>query len=213
MKVSRFIFNMFGINTYLLWDPVSNQALIVDPGMIDTAEQQTLDRFIAKHDLTVTHLVNTHMHLDHIFGNQYVTNRYGVKVEAHPDDEFLGLTLTEQSKRFHIPVETVDHGADVHLKDGDIIRLGLEEIHIIAVPGHSPGSIALYAPDAGFVITGDALFRGDIGRTDLPGGNHTQLVNSIRTRLLTLPPDTLVLPGHGDISTIGQEATSNPYVN
>lgn len=213
MKVSRFIFNMFGINTYLLWDPVSNQALIVDPGMIDTPEQQTLDRFIAKRDLIVTHLVNTHMHLDHIFGNQYVTNRYGVKVEAHPDDEFLGLTLTEQSKRFHIPVETVDHGADVHLKDGDIIRLGLEEIHIIAVPGHSPGSIALYAPDAGFVITGDALFRGDIGRTDLPGGNHTQLVNSIRTRLLTLPPDTLVLPGHGDISTIGQEATSNPYVN
>lgn len=213
MKVSRFIFNMFGINTYLLWDPVSNQALIVDPGMIDTAEQQTLDRFIAKHDLTVTHLVNTHMHLDHIFGNQYVTNRYGVKVEAHPDDEFLGLTLTEQSKRFHIPVETVDHGADVHLKDGDIIRLGLEEIHIIAVPGHSPGSIALYAPDSGFVITGDALFRGDIGRTDLPGGNHDQLVDSIRTRLLTLPPDTLVLPGHGDISTIGQEATSNPYVN
>lgn len=213
MKVSRFIFNMFGINTYLLWDPVSNQAMIVDPGMIDTAEQQTLDRFIAKRDLIVTHLVNTHMHLDHIFGNQYVTNRYGVKVEAHPDDEFLGLTLTEQSKRFHIPVETVDHGADVHLKDGDIIRLGLEEIHIIAVPGHSPGSIALYAPDAGFVITGDALFRGDIGRTDLPGGNHTQLVNSIRTRLLTLPPDTLVLPGHGDISTIGQEATSNPYVN
>lgn len=212
MKVSRFIFNMFGVNTYVLWDPESKEAAIVDPGMIDSREQQAISKFIETNGLTVKHLINTHMHLDHIFGNGYIKDTYGVKLAAHPDDEFLGLSATDQVKRFHVPIAIEDHGADIRLKDGDTLTIGGEPIEVISVPGHSPGSIALYAPESGFVITGDALFKGAIGRTDLPRGNYDQLINSIRTRLLTLPPDTVVLPGHEGETTIGQEAKFNPYL-
>lgn len=212
MKVSRFIFNMFGINTYVMWDPVSGQAAVVDPGMIDAAERHALDSFIEKNNLTVVHLVNTHMHLDHIFGNAYVRSRYGVKTEAAREDEFLGVTLREQAERFHLPITAGSEPVEVELHDGDTFRLGTEEVKVLAVPGHSPGSIALWAPESGFVITGDALFHGSIGRTDLPGGDFGTLVDSIRRRLLTLPPDTVVLPGHGDETTIGWEREHNPFI-
>lgn len=212
MKVSRFVFNMFGVNTYVLWDPASHEAIIVDPGMTSQEERDALDDFLQRNGLRATQLVNTHMHLDHIFGNTYVRDRHGLSVKAARADEFLGLTLNEQAARFHLPVKAEDHGIDEELKDGDTLRLGDEEIKVLAVPGHSPGSIALYAPESGLVITGDALFAGSIGRTDLPGGDFGTLVGAIKRKLLTLPPETVVLPGHGGETTIGDELKNNPFV-
>lgn len=203
---------MFGVNCYVLWDPDTREAAIVDPGMADRAECDALDDFLTRNKLHATQLIDTHMHLDHIFGNLYVKERYGLPVRAAKADEFLGLTLNDQAARFRLPVKAGDHGIDMELKDGDVLHVGGEELRVLAVPGHSPGSIALYAPESGFVITGDALFAGSIGRTDLPGGDFATLVGSIREKLMKLPPETVVLPGHGDETTIGRELKSNPYI-
>lgn len=212
MKISRFTVNPFGVNSYVMWDADTLEAAIVDPGMTDEAERKALDSFIERQGLKPVHLINTHMHLDHIFGNLYVKEKYGLDIKAHPADDFLGRSLEDQTARFHLPIEATNHGLDVELHDGDRLYLGTEPIDIISVPGHSPGSVALYCPESGFVITGDALFRGSIGRTDLPMGDYPTLIAAIRDRLLTLPPDTVVLPGHGPESTIGQEKSSNPYI-
>ena len=212
MKVSRFVVNQFGVNTYVMWDAVSLEAAIVDPGMTAKEEKEAFETFIIREHLRPVHLINTHMHLDHIFGNLYIKDKYGLDIKAHRDDDFLGRTLVEQTQRFHLPVYVKNHGLDVELTDGERIYLGKEPIDIIAVPGHSPGSIALYCPESGFVITGDAVFRGSIGRTDLPGGNFETLVRSIRERILSLPPETVILPGHGPETTVESELRSNPYI-
>lgn len=211
MKVSRFVFNMFGINTYVMWDPATSQAAIVDPGMMDKEEEDAIFSFIERNHLQPVHLINTHMHLDHIFGNLSTKNKYGLDIKAHPDDEFFGLSLGACARRFGMTSPTPDHGIDIHLKDGETLYLGEEPIRILAVPGHSPGSIALYCPESKFVITGDALFKGSIGRTDLSRGNHAHLIKSITEKLLSLPDDTVVLPGHGPETTIGEEKRTNPY--
>lgn len=212
MKISRFTVNPFGVNSYVMWDADTLEAAIVDPGMTDEAERKALDSFIERQELKPVHLINTHMHLDHIFGNLYVKEKYGLDIKAHPADDFLGRSLEDQTARFHLPIKATNHSLDVELHDGDRLYLGTEPIDIISVPGHSPGSVALYCPESGFVITGDALFRGSIGRTDLHMGDYPTLITAIRDRLLTLPPDTVVLPGHGPESTIGQEKSSNPYI-
>ena len=212
MKVSRFVVNQFGVNTYVMWDAESLEAAIVDPGMTAKEEKEAFETFIIREHLRPVHLINTHMHLDHIFGNLYIKDKYGLDIKAHRDDDFLGRTLVEQTQRFHLPVYVKNHGLDVELTDGERIYLGKEPIDIIAVPGHSPGSIALYCPESGFVITGDAVFRGSIGRTDLPGGNFETLVRSIRERILSLPPETVRLPGHGPETTVESELRNNPYI-
>lgn len=211
MKVSRFIFNMFGVNTYVVWDPASREAVVIDPGMTDPREREALDGFFTRNGLHPTQLVNTHMHLDHIFGDAWVRDRYGLQVRAGAEDEFLGLSLEDAIARYRLPVRAGNIGIDVALKDGDTVMAGTEPLEVIAVPGHSPGSIALYSRESGFIITGDALFKGSIGRTDLPGGDFRTLVDSVRNRLLTLPPETVILPGHGDETTVGDELRNNPY--
>lgn len=212
MKISRFIVNPFGVNTYIMWDPESREAAIIDPGMTDDAEIKAVDSFIEREHLKPVHLINTHMHLDHIFSNLYIKDKYGLDIKAHREDDFLGRSLEDQIGRFRMPVRAKNHGLDIELHDGERLYLGKEPIEVICVPGHSPGSIALYCPESKFVVTGDALFKGSIGRTDLPKGDFTTLVNSIRDRLLTLPADTAILPGHGPETTVGYERTSNPYV-
>lgn len=212
MKVSRFVVNRFGVNTYVMWDPATLEAAIVDPGMTEKEERDAFEAFIEREHLRPVHLINTHMHLDHIFGNLYVKDKYGLDIKAHRADDFLGRTLVDQTRRFHLPVDVKDHGLDVELTDGERLYLGDEPIDILAVPGHSPGSIALYCPESGFVITGDAVFRGSIGRTDLPGGDFATLVHSIRERILTLPPETVILPGHGPETTVENELRGNPYI-
>lgn len=212
MKVSRFVFNMFGVNTYVVWDPESSEAAVIDPGMIDERERQALDSFIERQGLKVTQLINTHSHLDHIFGNAHVKEKYGLEIKANKSDEFLALTLPEQASRFGLHESLRPGEIDVELHDGDTIFLGKERMEVLSVPGHSPGSIALYCPESNFVITGDALFPGSIGRTDLPKGDYATLIDSIRRKLMTLPDSTVVLSGHGGETTIGHERNSNPFL-
>lgn len=214
IKVKRFIFNPFGENTYIVFDTDTHQAILVDPGMAFKKERDELDRYIADNNLTITQIVNTHMHFDHCIGDNYVRNRYGVKVAAHTDDSFLSHGLTEQAKAFGMMPDDIDDHVDIDvpLHQGDTIDVGNYSLYVIHVPGHSPGGIALYSPDGKFVISGDSLFRHSIGRTDLPGGDTQTLLDSISSHLLTLPDDTTVLPGHDGFSSIGEEKHYNPYL-
>lgn len=212
MKVSRFVFNMFGVNTYVLWDSESLEAAVVDPGMIDDIERDAFDNFVSQQNLKLTHLINTHLHLDHIFGNAYIKEKYKLYAKASKLDEFLAKTLPEQALRFGINKTLTPQTIEIDLHDGDILQLGNERIEIISVPGHSPGGIALYCPESDFIITGDTVFPGSIGRTDLPQGDYDTLIASIRSKLLPLPDSTVILSGHGSETTIGNEKRYNPFL-
>lgn len=212
MKLSRFTFNMFGVNTYILWDEESHEAIIVDPGMTNDKERQQIDEFISNNNLTLTHLVNTHMHIDHSFGVAYITSKYGLKLECNDLDQFLAQRLTQQAEMFGLPISIDDLKIGVSLSEDDTLYVGKEPIKIIHVPGHSPGSIVLYAPQSSFIIAGDVLFKNSIGRTDLPGGSFQQLVSAIQQKLLTLDEHTWVYPGHGPETTIRSEKRNNPYI-
>ena len=203
---------MFGINTYVVYDPEEKEAAIIDPGMSRKQEFDALENFIGREGLKVTHLINTHLHIDHAIADNWVKAKYGVPVEAHADDAMLGERIKQQAQMFGVQAEDVAVEIDRPLKEGDIIKIGSGELKVVHVPGHSPGSICLYDEADGFVIVGDALFQGSIGRTDLPGGNHRQLVDAIKNKLLTLPKETMVLSGHGYATTIGREWESNPYL-
>ncbi len=214
MKIAKFQFNMFGTNCYVVWSPKTMECMIVDPGMITPAENEAIDSFIADELLKVKYLVNTHLHLDHCFGNNHIAEKYGVTTMAHKADHFLGATLKQQSMLFGIKDPAIRDISQIEALSSDAeILLGDEIIRVIHVPGHSPGGIALYAPADGWIIVGDTIFAGGgIGRTDLTGGDYRTLIDSIENRLFTLPLCTSVLPGHGSSSTIEQEINSNPYV-
>lgn len=208
--IKRFEFNPFQENTYLVYD--SGKAMIVDPGMLFPEEIEELTSFISANNLTVNHIVNTHLHLDHIFGNQAAADTFGITPKAHPADFPLGESLSAQARSFGLPESIVNQPKEfAPLTDGELLHIGNLEIKIITVPGHSPGGIALYCPAEKWVITGDSLFKSSIGRTDLPGGNHRQLIESVRSKLLTLPDQTTVYPGHGPATSIAAEQ-NNPYL-
>lgn len=214
LKVAIFQFQLFGINTYVVWDPEQRECAVIDPGIIDEGERDALRRFIEREGLTVTHLINTHLHIDHAIGNGAVSEDYGAKLEAHPDDAFLGKMLPAQSAAFSLGVRADEAEVSIPLKEGDVIKIGSGELKVIHVPGHSPGHIALYCADARppFLIAGDVLFQRSIGRTDLPGGDFQTLISSIKDKLFKLPDNTVVYPGHGPATTIGDEKRENPYV-
>lgn len=215
LEITTLQFNPFGVNTYLIYDTETRDTAVVDPGMFNTKEQRFFDTYVAEHDLKITQIINTHLHLDHCFGDNYVKSRYGVPVKANSEDAFLGAKLAEQSRRFGMLVPGTEKGVeiDVDLKDGETVKVGKHELKVLQVPGHSPGSIALYSPEYHFLIGGDVLFKGSIGRTDLEQGNMSTLINSIRNKILTLPEETQVLPGHDAITTVADEKRYNPYFN
>lgn len=214
LKIKIFTFNPFSVNTFVIFDDVTGQAVAVDPGMISAAEKHVFDSFIESEGLTLTQIVNTHLHLDHCFGDNYVRDRYGVKIAANADDEFLGNDFVGQCRRFGImPDDCRPVEIDERLHAGDKIEVGSYSLDVIHIPGHSPGSIGLYSKEGNFVIVGDVLFYGGVGRTDLPGGNCATLQKSITSQLFTLPDKTAVFPGHGPHTTILHEKHSNPYTS
>lgn len=215
LEITTLQFNPFGVNTYLIYDTETRDTAVVDPGMFNTKEQRFFDTYVAEHNLKITQIINTHLHLDHCFGDNYVKSRYGVPVKANSEDAFLGTKLAEQSRRFGMLVPGTEKGVeiDVDLKEGETVKVGRHELKVLQVPGHSPGSIALYSPEYHFLIGGDVLFKGSIGRTDLEQGNMSTLINSIRNKILTLPEETQVLPGHDAITTVADEKRYNPYFN
>lgn len=203
---------MFGVNTYLITDKETGDTAVIDPGMIDAAEKREFDDYVSANNLKITQIINTHLHLDHCFGDNYVRDKYGVKVAANINDQPLGDDIPAQMARFGGRIKADPVKIDVALKDGDIIKIGDSELRVITTPGHSPGGISLYSAEGGFLISGDTLFRFGVGRTDLPGGDHNTLIKSIREKLITLPDDTKVLPGHDRFSTIADERRHNPYI-
>lgn len=203
---------MFGINTYVVFDPDGKEAVIIDPGMSRPEEFDAMEKFIKRENLKVTHLINTHLHIDHAIADKWVMDKYNLPLEAHSADLPLGRGLKQQAMMFGIGNVEVKVEVGHELKEGDIIKIGSGELEVLHVPGHSPGSICLYDKKDGFVIVGDTLFQGSIGRTDLMGGNHRQLVDAIKNKLLTLPKETEVYSGHGDPTTIGIEWDTNPYL-
>lgn len=212
MKVAIFQFSLFGINTYLVYDPETLCCAVIDPGMINREEEEAISQFISNKKLRLTNIINTHLHIDHVAGNSYLRLKYDAPVAAHALDEMLGKRVSQQAMMFGMNENIPDVEITEYLKAGDVIRIGNGSLKVIEVPGHSQGSIALYDEEDNFVIVGDALFRGSIGRTDLPGGDHSQLLSSIRNNLFTLPDDTVVFPGHGPSTTIGEEKLSNPFL-
>ena len=211
MQVAIFQFSLFGINTYLIFDPDTKECVIVDPGMSTPEEEKAIENFIAEKGLTLSQIINTHLHIDHVAGIPFLRARYGAPILAHEGDKFLGQKINHQAAAFGLDLDLGEIEVSQYLKDGDVIKVGNGELKVIAVPGHSKGSIALYDPQGKFLISGDALFKGSIGRTDLPGGDYKELIDSISKQLLSLPPETVVLPGHGPSTTIGEEIKSNPF--
>ncbi|MBR5898333.1 MAG: MBL fold metallo-hydrolase [Muribaculaceae bacterium] len=212
MIVSRFTFNLFGVNTYILWDADSREAVIIDPGMTKETECKQIDDFVRENSLKLCHMINTHMHIDHSFGVSYISRKYGLPLEANKEDQFLAERIQQQAKMFGLPISVEDLNINTALVDGQIINVGSEELRVIHVPGHSPGGIAFYSPESGFLISGDSLFQRSIGRTDLPGGDYNQLINSLNVKLMTLPGETVVYPGHGPETMIKDEKDFNPYL-
>lgn len=211
MNIKTFEFNPVRENTYVLSDE-TNECVIVDPGCYDNAEKLELTNYIEKNNLNVKHILNTHLHFDHIFGSHFVESKYDLHTEANKADEFLIDNLNEQLAIFGFPPMHEKLTIGKYLNEGDVVTFGNQELLIIEVPGHSPGSIAFYNKEANCLISGDALFKQSIGRTDLPLGDLTLLLKGIREKLLSLPSDTTVYPGHGPKTTIGDEIKSNPFL-
>lgn len=212
MQVAIFQFSLFGINTYLVFDPDTKECAVIDPGMSSREEEKALENFIAEKGLALRQIINTHLHIDHVAGIPFLQKKYGAPVIAHEGDKFMADGIKEQARMFGLDLPLDNIEISEYIKAGDEIKIGKGTLKVLEVPGHSKGSIALYDKEGGYIITGDALFKGSIGRTDLPGGNYRELIDSIDKELLSLPDDTVVLPGHGPSSTIGEEKQSNPFL-
>ena len=210
MQIEQFEFNPVHVNTYLLYDETKEAALI-DCGAFTAKEQERIKQYVAFHGLQLKHLLNTHLHFDHLLGNRFIHETYGLKPQYHELEEGMP-GLRKQTTIFGIPINYEPVNADRFINAGDEIRFGNIVLKALLTPGHSPGSISFYCQSENCVFTGDVLFRHDIGRTDLWGGNEETLVNAIRTQLLILPDDTAVYPGHGPASTIQEEKQNNPYI-
>ncbi len=210
LTVQTFTFNPVQENTYIVYNE-KKECCIIDPGCYFAAEQEVLKNFIHKAGLTPVLLLNTHCHLDHIFGNRFVHHSFKLNLHIHPLEKQVLDHGPASGQLWQMPFENYD-GALKFIQEGDILPIGTEKLHVLFTPGHSPGSISFYNRENKFVISGDVLFQGSIGRTDLPGGDMATLEKSIQSQLFTLPPETFVYSGHGNPTTIGEEMRSNPFV-
>jgi hydroxyacylglutathione hydrolase len=210
IKVKTFTFNPVQENTYLLYND-QNKAIIIDPGCYFSAEQETLKKFIEDTQLEPVRLLNTHCHLDHVFGNKWVAKTWGLELEI-PEGEQEMLKLAPLSgEKWGLPFDNYN-GPLRFLQEETPVLLGNDELRVILAPGHSPASVCFYSEKQGILIGGDVLFRESIGRTDLPGGDHETLLKSIREKLFVLPDEVKVYPGHGVPTTIGYEKRNNLFL-
>ncbi len=211
VKIETFQFNDFSENTYILYAE-RGEAYIIDIGCRSKREWEQLKAFITEKELTVLALLNTHAHLDHIFGVEFARKEWGVPFCLHKDDENLVDQASEYARGWGVKMPTIEK-PDQWIADQQTFALTGHQIQAIHTPGHSQGGVCFYLPELGVLFSGDTLFARSIGRTDLPGGDYQTLIQSIQGRLLTLPGDTIVLPGHGPRTTIQDEIALNPFLS
>lgn len=211
MELKKFIVNPIQVNCYLLWD-ITKEAVLIDCGAWFPQEREQIKKFVEDNGLTLKHHLNTHLHFDHIFGNAFVEESFGVKAEANDADWPWAANIKERVARFGVKYDEDVPPLGRVLNDGDEILFGESRIIAISVPGHSPGSLAYYLPEEKMLFSGDALFRGSIGRTDFPDSNHRDLITTVREKILTLPEETVVYPGHDRETTIAFEKSYNMYL-
>lgn len=209
LHVQAFTFNAFQENTYVIYDD-TRACAIIDPGCYTQQEQAALNEFIEQHDLQVTHLINTHAHIDHVLGNLYIKATYGVQLALHTLEVPILQAAVQYAPLYGFP-DYSPAEADLLLTADDTIQVGNTALTILHVPGHSPGHIALYSQRDKLCLAGDVLFQNSIGRTDLPGGNHELLLQSIHEQLFSLDDEVVIYPGHGPTTTIGEEKSNNPF--
>ncbi len=209
-NVKIFKFSPIQENTYVLTNN-KKEAIIIDPGCYGKQEEQQLEAYIASEGLAVRLLLNTHCHLDHVFGNKFVAEKWGLKPKIHRLEKQVLDYAPVAGVMWNLPFDS--YAGDVeYLEEGDITGLDGDPLNVLFTPGHSPGSISFYAGMQGFVISGDVLFQGSIGRTDLPLGDFETLSASIREKIYTLPDETVVYSGHGEPTKVGTEKRTNPFV-
>jgi hydroxyacylglutathione hydrolase len=209
INVKAFTFNPFEENTYVLYDD-TREAIIVDPGCYERNEQLELAEFIASKSLMVKSLVNTHCHIDHVLGNDFVKSRYKVPFYIHSIELPVLRAVKAYAANYGFPGYS-EALPDAELHEGSNINFGNSTLEVLLLPGHSPGHTGLYDPIQKFIIAGDVLFYHSIGRTDLPGGDFDTLIRSIHQKLFVLPDEVTVYPGHGTPTSIGEEKVNNPF--
>ncbi len=210
LTVKKFTFNPFQENTFLLIGE-NKHCAIIDPGCYTHTEQQELKEFIEKNELKPQYLINTHCHIDHILGNNFIIDTYNIPFLMHKDDLITLNSTVSYAPAYGFNIEP-PYQPSKFLTEGDKVSIDNDELEVVFVPGHAPGHIVLIHHKQKFIIGGDVLFYGSIGRTDLPGGDHQTLIRNIKEKLLTLPDDYDVFPGHGPATTIGFEKINNPFL-
>ena len=212
MNIKIFTFNQFFENTFIISDS-TNECIIIDPGCYDKNEKQILQDYILANNLVPTRLINTHCHIDHILGNNFVSNTWDLELEIHHKD----IDLLKNSKDIADLYGFVNYEnspiTNKFLVEGDILEFGKSKLEVLFTPGHAPGHISLYSKNENFIISGDVLFNNSIGRTDLPGGDYSTLIDTIKSKILCLDDSTVVYCGHGPSTTVGKERINNPFLN
>ena len=210
LKVHSFVFNAFQENTYVVYDE-NGLCAIIDPGISNRDEELSFTSFIKQNRLKPVALYNTHCHIDHVVGNHFIYEEYGLIPQFHEGEVPVLVAVENMAPMYGFRYETSPI-PEKFLTENQVVILGDYTLQLLFVPGHSPAHLCFYSRENGFVIGGDVLFHNSIGRTDLPGGNHQQLLDNIRQKMYTLPDDTVVYPGHGPTTTIGFEKETNPFI-
>jgi len=208
--IKTFVFNPFQENTYVLFDE-TKECIIVDTGCLSQEEQQELSNFIEENGLQPKLAVITHGHVDHVMGVAYIQKQYKLDIAGNPEDLPLLQMATTQAMMYGMTIDDVP-SISINLNEGDVVAFGNTKLSVIQTPGHSKGCICLHNSEENYLLSGDTLFRGSIGRTDLPGGNYEEIIESIKDKLLPLAPETRVYPGHGEPTTISWEKENNPFL-
>ncbi len=211
VHIEKFVVNQLQENSYVVFDE-TKECVLIDPGFLYQEEKDEIVAYIENNQLKPVRIINTHCHFDHIMGVEFIREKYNIPFSAHPEDAIWIERAIEQGHMFGVEVKPVQP-IDSFLNENDKIKFGNTVFEIMHIPGHAPGHVVFYNKENNFLIAGDVLFYGSIGRTDLPMGNHEALVSNIKSKLFVLPDETKVYPGHGPETTIGFEKHSNPFLN